>query len=89
MIIAGFRKYKLTVIGLVTMGIVCLPLNYIAMDYEHAWAVYIMSFFLGFWLSPLVPVMLELSCEIVYPLSGSFSVGTMYSGATILSVVNA
>jgi FLVCR family feline leukemia virus subgroup C receptor-related protein len=42
---------------------------------------------IGFSFAPLGPVMLEFGCDIVYPLSGSFSVGTMYLGTTLLSVV--
>lgn len=42
---------------------------------EKTYILYSVGFFVGFFLVPLVPVVLELSCEIIYPLNGSFAVG--------------
>lgn len=36
----------------------------------------------------MVPVLMEYSCESIYPLNGSFSVGVMVSGATILALLS-
>lgn len=51
--------------------------------------VYFFTFLIGMFLSPVVPLMLELGCELVYPLSGSFAVGTLYAGATLFSAFTA
>ena len=68
--------------------VACLPLNYIVMDMYNVFLLYLTTFGIGFFLSPLVPLLFELSCEIVYPLSGSFAIGVLYSGSTILAAVN-
>lgn len=36
----------------------------------------------------MVPVLIEYSCESIYPLNGSFSVGVMVSGATIIAMLS-
>lgn len=36
----------------------------------------------------MVPVLVEYSCESIYPLNGSFSVGVMVSGSTILALLS-
>lgn len=37
---------------------------------------------------PLVPILIEFGCEIIYPLNGSFSVGVMVSGSTIMALLS-
>jgi len=36
----------------------------------------------------MVPVLIEYSCESIYPLNGSFSVGVMVSGVTIIAMLS-
>ena len=36
----------------------------------------------------MVPVLMEYSCEAVHPLNGSFSIGVMVSGATIMALLS-
>jgi len=50
--------------------------------------VYSVAFVLGFFLVPLAPVLLEYGCEAIYPINGSFAVGLLISGATLLTVVS-
>jgi FLVCR family feline leukemia virus subgroup C receptor-related protein len=49
---------------------------------------YIAGFLIGFFLVPMVPVMMELCCEIIYPLNGSFAIGILLSGATIVVIIS-
>lgn len=55
---------------------------------KNIYVVYADAFLLGFFLIPLIPVMMELSCELVYPISSSFAVGTLFGGATLLTVIS-
>ena len=38
---------------------------------------------MGFFIAPLVPLMLEWGCKLSYPASDSLALGLLYSGATL------
>jgi FLVCR family feline leukemia virus subgroup C receptor-related protein len=70
---------------LVSLGIITISATYFILTINSVPLLYLFTFLAGFFLSPIVPILLELSCELVYPLSGSFAVGTLYAGATLFS----
>lgn len=43
---------------------------------------------MGIFLIPMVPILVEYGCESIYPLNGSFGVGIMVSGATIIALLS-
>ena len=68
------------------VSLVFSGLFFFSVKSENISIVYANAFALGFFLVPLVPIMLEYSCEAIYPLNGSFAVGIMLSGATLMTV---
>jgi FLVCR family feline leukemia virus subgroup C receptor-related protein len=72
---------------LMFLTIITFAAFYFAVESKKINLVYIDTFIVGFFLIPLVPVMLELSCEVIYPLNGSFAVGMLLSGATLFTVI--
>ena len=69
------------------LTLIFMALFYPAISTGNPYVVYANGFLLGFFLIPLIPVLIEMSCENIYPLSGSFAVGMLLSGATLLTVV--
>lgn len=61
---------------------------YVCLRTEKIVFVYVDSFIIGFFLVPLAPVLLEYSCEAIYPINGSFAVGVLISGATLFTVIS-
>ncbi len=74
---------------LVFLGILSIIMAYFVIMKNVLLLVYIFMMFIGVFLAPIVPLMLELGCELVYPLSGSFAIGTLYAGATLFSAFTA
>lgn len=86
-VVKRVRRYKITIILLMMISVLICGFFYPALMTGVSYLSYIVGFFAGFALVPLGPVMMELCCEIIYPLNGSFAVGILYSGATLFSVV--
>jgi FLVCR family feline leukemia virus subgroup C receptor-related protein len=89
LLIMKTRKFKLTTLLLILLGSLTIAATYFIIMMNKIVVVYFFTFLIGVFLSPVVPLMLELSCELVYPLSGSFAVGTLYAGATLFSALTA
>lgn len=87
-IVIRVGSYKPIIIVLMLFSTVFTGLFYLALLSKITWVVYTDAFFLGFFLIPMIPVMIELSCELVYPLSSSFAVGMLFSGATLFTVIS-
>lgn len=81
-------KYKPVVLVLMIFSLLFTALFYLALTNESEILIYADALLLGFFLIPMIPVMIELSCEIVYPLSSSFAVGMLFSGATLFTVIS-
>lgn len=56
-----------------------LGLSYFVFYTEMYWVILIWALFLGFFVIPGVPVMLELAVELTYPIGESVSVGTLFA----------
>jgi FLVCR family feline leukemia virus subgroup C receptor-related protein len=87
-IVQRVGRYKPIALVLMILSIIFVSLFYLAIASKNAYILYIDTFLVGLFVIPLIPVMLECSCEIIYPLSGSFAVGLLFSGATLLTVVS-
>lgn len=87
-IVMWVKKYKPIILWLMLLSVISTVLFYPACMSKSIGLVYLCAGALGLFLVPLVPVSLELSCEIIYPINGSFAVGILYSGATLLTVIS-
>ena len=87
-IVLKVGRYKPIIMVLMICSTTFTGLIYLALLSKQILWVYLASFMLGFSLIPMIPVMLELSCELVYPLSSSFAVGVIFSGATLFTVIS-
>jgi FLVCR family feline leukemia virus subgroup C receptor-related protein len=87
-IVLRVGKYKPITLVLMFCSVALSAVFYVALLTESTVWVYINTFMLGFFLIPLIPVMIELSCELVYPISSSFAVGTLFSGSTLFTVLS-
>ena len=85
-LVKKFKNQKYNCIFLMFVSIFFSGLFYFSLDTNNINVVFANAFALGFFLVPLVPIMLEYSCEAIYPLNGSFAVGLMLSGATLMTV---
>lgn len=85
-IVLKYKKYKVIVVVLMILSIISLTLFDGSLYTYSVVTVYGVCTLIGFFLVPMAPVMLEYSCEAIYPLSGSFAVGLLLSGATLLTV---
>lgn len=85
-LVRKFKNQKYNCIFLMFVSILFSGLFYFSLDTNNINVVFANAFALGFFLVPLVPIMLEYSCEAIYPLNGSFAVGLMLSGATLMTV---
>ncbi|CAK77267.1 unnamed protein product (macronuclear) [Paramecium tetraurelia] len=87
-LVLKFKKYKAIGIVLFIISLVLTLLTYPILMIELLIPLCIQQFLLGFFLIPMVPVLIEYSCESIYPLNGSFSVGVMVSGATTTAMLS-
>ncbi|CAD8060431.1 unnamed protein product [Paramecium primaurelia] len=87
-IVQKFKKYKAIGIVLLTISLTLTLLTYPIMMTEQFIPLCIQQLLLGFFLIPMVPVLMEFGCEAIYPLNGSFSIGVMVSGATIAALLS-
>ena len=86
-VVKRVRKYKLISIVLMLASLIICLLFYPALLTNSVALCYLVGFMVGFFLVPMIPVMMELCCEIIYPLNGSFAVGILYSGSTLTTVI--
>ena len=85
-LVKRFKNQKLNCVFLMAVSLLFSGLFDFSVETKNINIVYANAFALGFFLVPLVPIMLEYSCEAIYPLNGSFAVGIMLSGATLMTV---
>jgi len=60
---------------------------YFAIRSTIPYLIYVDIAILAIAVMPAVPVMMDLSCNLVYPINTSFAVGAMYMGSTLLMVL--
>lgn len=67
--------------------IVCTIGLFFALRSEQIWLVYLVVGILSFCVMPTIPIMMDISCDVVFPVNTAFAVGSLYMGSTLLSVV--
>jgi FLVCR family feline leukemia virus subgroup C receptor-related protein len=87
-VVRRYRKYKMIALILMVASMIICMMFYPALLTNKISLCYLCGFFVGFFLVPMIPVVMELCCEIIYPLNGSFAVGILYSGSTLTTVVS-
>ncbi|CAD8067678.1 unnamed protein product [Paramecium primaurelia] len=87
-LVLKFKKYKTIGITLFIISLALTLLMYPILMTERLILLCIQQLLLGFFIIPMVPVLIEYSCESIYPLNGSFSVGVMVSGVTIAAMLS-
>lgn len=87
-VVLFFKKFKMISIVLMICSIVMSGFLYVSLATEKPGITYGNAFVIGFFLVPLAPVLLEYSCEAIYPINGSFAVGLLISGATLFTVIS-
>ncbi|CAD8138414.1 unnamed protein product [Paramecium pentaurelia] len=91
-VIAGIlKKYtnkrKLIAILLMIMSISSLVLFYFCLISENKIAIYISIGIVGLFIMPNVPLLMDMSCDSIFPINASFAVGIMYIGSRIFLVL--
>jgi len=87
-VVQRFRKYKMISLVLMIASLATCTVFYPVLLTNSIYICYLDGFLVGFFLVPMIPVMMELCCEIIYPLNGSFAVGILYSGSTLTTVIS-
>ncbi|CAD8166231.1 unnamed protein product [Paramecium octaurelia] len=87
-VVQKFKRYKAIGLVLLSISLVLAILTYPIMMTKQFIPLCIQQLLLGFFLIPMVPVLMEFGCEAIYPLNGSFSIGLMVSGATIAALLS-
>lgn len=91
-VIAGIlKKYtnkrKPIAILLMIMSISSLVLFYFCLISENKIAIYISIGIVGLFIMPNVPLLMDMSCDSIFPINASFAVGIMYIGSRIFLVL--
>jgi hypothetical protein len=64
-----------------TLEILCIAF---ALDTKTFWAIVIVVGFVGFFFIPQLPIILELGCELAYPIGEASSSGFLLAGGQLL-----
>lgn len=64
-----------------TLEIACVAF---ALDTRTFWAIIIIVAFVGFFFIPQLPIILELGCELAYPIGEASSSGFLLAGGQLL-----
>ncbi|CAD8102920.1 unnamed protein product [Paramecium sonneborni] len=91
-VIAGvLKKYsnnrKPITIILMILSISSLVLFYFCLISENRIAIYISIGIVGLFIMPNVPLLMDMSCDSIFPINASFAVGIMYIGSRIFLVL--
>ncbi|CAD8076178.1 unnamed protein product [Paramecium sonneborni] len=87
-VVLKFKRYKAIGIVLLSISLILTLLTYPILMTEQFIPLCIQQLLLGFFLIPMVPVLMEYGCEAIYPIDGSFSIGIMVSGSTIMALLS-
>lgn len=69
------------------LSISSLVLLYFCLISENKIAIYISISIVGLFIMPNVPILMDMSCDSIFPINASFAVGIMYIGSRIFLVL--
>lgn len=85
------KKYsnhrKLIAIILMVLAISSLIIFYFCLMTENTVLIYISIGIVGLFIMPNVPILMDISCDSIFPINASFAVGIMYIGSRIFLVI--
>lgn len=83
--IKKYKKFKLTIGACLLLGALAMLALTFSLYLEKLWILVLLTGLSGFSLYPIIPNIIELACEIVYPIGEASATGTLMAGGQIAS----
>lgn len=69
------------------LAVFSLIIFYFCLISENTMLIYISIGIVGLFIMPNVPILMDISCDSIFPINASFAVGIMYIGSRIFLVI--
>ncbi|CAD8138646.1 unnamed protein product [Paramecium pentaurelia] len=86
--IQEFKNVKTKLIKiLMVISTGSLAVFYFSLLSRNLLFIYLANGLVGFFIMPIAPVLMDISCDLIFPISPSYAIGIMYIGSQILLVI--